>query len=1013
MKIDNRKIEDIEEKIGRLAHEYTPEWNYDTEDPDIGSTIARLFAVQMKENIDLENRMLEQYHAEFINMLDLSLKPAKPSGSIVQFDLIEGTISGTHIRKGTRLVTGEADLGGEQVIFETDREIYVTNSRLVDAFMTDREDATFVPLLGDYAPVPLIDGVEEVSEEESFEEQEEQETQTSVIKRLKPFVLFSESGNIARSAMALYHESLFDIEDEPIYIRFEGNDDFAGKLSGSEYRFRYYTKHGYSDFDSVRLLEDGQTIELKKHEENRHLIIGGRSYAVIIIEALDTIKANIELSGIGLSSSGLARPAEFVSDGSTDLDRSGFAPFSDVLSVYNECYIGHDTYFSKAGAKITVRFRTEYKDRGLYLTKQEEEAILKIIKKKPKVLPADIPADAYADEIGLEYFNGVGWRKLPCGKDISRIFAEPSAGEYEISFICPADWAATQAGAYNGRAIRMRLMRSDNCFLRPGVHHYPVISDLKVDFTYEGHFVDPSRFFSISGMQKKDITEKLKTGKPFIAMAGGDYSDDALYLGFNSRMESGPISIHFELDDVLNMSAIKCTYEYSSENGFKHLRVVDGTNDFSKSGDIVFMPPSEMHEMSVEGKRRFWIRIKRKHAGGGDEERRFLPRVRKIMLNVVSVSNIVTGTEENYYISEATPNQKIRLSTGNILDAEVWVNERDVITSEEIDSFVMERPDDIKVERDRLGNISAVYVRWTETDSFLNVADRRSYMIDRLTSELCFSDGIRADIPRITDDISFKVRTRSCDGENGNVPAFTINETAATELYIDNVSNPVRAYGGSNMETTAEALRRGANLIYGRGRLVSTSDYIFTILDFSNSIDKVGCIPGETVSGTGGPADISFVLLMKDFADGSFSFHRIAGPLKKHLTSISSMTISPDHIHIVEPIFVSISVTVWAELEDMNESFETQNLMTRTLYEYFNPVSTADSEGWQIGVIPKKSQIQMRLGTLKSKANIRNIAIIAHYVDKDGEHELDIGDLKESPFMVVHSGEHKVNIVYG
>ena len=61
-------------------------------------------------------------------------------------------------------------------------------------------------------------------------------------------------------------------------------------------------------------------------------------------------------------------------------------------------------------------------------------------------------------------------------------------------------------------------------------------------------------------------------------------------------------------------------------------------------------------------------------------------------------------------------------------------------------------------------------------------------------------------------------------------------------------------------------------------------------------------------------------------------------------------------------------------------------------------------------MIPKKSQIQMKLGALRSHAVIRNISVIAHYVDKDGEHETDIADLRVSPFMVVRSGEHRVNI---
>lgn len=1022
MKIDDRTVEDIEAKIVDLAASYTPEWHFDREKPDAGSAIGHLFALQMKENIDLENHMLDKYHTEFINMLDLSLKPAKPAGSMVKFDLVENTIAGTHIRKGTRLIASEVNGDSGPVIFETDRELYVTNSRMVDAFMTDRETGTFVPLLGEYRPVSLIEGEEEDtgSDETAFEDNAGAEQGTEPesgalmqpLHRIRPFVLFSETGNIARSALVLYHENLFDIEDEPIYIRITGGDELISGISEKRYRFKYYTKNGYLEFDSVKLLEDGETIELKKHEKNRHFVIAGKSYAVVILEADKPVTHDEEVTEITLSSSGHERDAEYVSTGSEDLNVKSFAPFTDTLTLYNECYIGHDLYFSKAGAKITVRFHTEYRDRGLYLTKQEEEAALKIIKRKPKVQAADIPADAYVDEIGLEYYNGLGWKKLYCDEDITMLFSKPEAGDYVFSFTCPKDWREIQTGAYSGRSIRMRLMKSDNCFLRPGLHHYPVISRLKIDFSYEGHFVDPEKLFRVAGTEKTELTDVMKSGKGFLAMSQGSYGDDALYLGFNARMESGPVNLYFELDDVLNMNSLKCTYEYYSHNGFRRMRVVDNTRDFSRSGSVSFMPPSDMCEHSLEGKRRFWIRIRRSRAEDEDDNSIFLPKIRRIMLNVVTVSNVVTGIEENYYISDTTPNQRFSLQGEHILDAEVWVNERDSITKEEIDHYVEEKPEEIRLEYDMLGSVSAVYVKWRETPSFINGSDRRSYMIDRVTGEIVFSDGVKADIPRVTDDISFKVRPRSSDGAAGNVSVGAINTTAAIEMYIERVYNPVRAYGGSNLETTAEALKRGGNLIYGRNRLVSLSDYIYTILEFSDSIDKAACIPGETVDGKGRPADISFVLLMKDFDEGSFSFHRIAAPLKKHLLESSAMTISSEHIFVVEPVFVNISVNIWAEVSDMDESFETQSLISQTLYDYFNPVSTQDDNGWEIGMIPKKSQILMRLGALKSHAIIKNMSIVVHYVDRDGEHEMDLDELQVSPFMVGRSGTHQVNIIY-
>ncbi|MBQ6968583.1 MAG: hypothetical protein IJP84_11870 [Lachnospiraceae bacterium] len=1021
MKLYDSSVTELENRIEKLSAEYTPEWHFDNNDPDIGTVIAKIFAIQMQENTELMNRMMERYHAEFVNMLDISLRPAKPAGSMVQFNLIENSVSGTNVRKGTRLVAEIPGDAGQPILFETERDVYVTSSKIVDAFMTDREESSLVPLLGNFQSPPLIDGTEVVEEEEETPEENteesisEEEAPAEELYRhsIRPFVLFSEEGNIAKSVLILYHESVFDLENEPIYIRLSGNPELNEKIEKGEFRFRYYAKGGFKDFNKVKLLNDGMTFELEKSEENVKFSSGGREYAVVILESLNTIKSDIEAEGISLSSSGRERGLDYVNDGSVDMDIERFLPFTDTLSVYNECYLGQDVYFSKAGALITMTFHVNFGEKGLYLTKQEEEVELKIIKKKPKVIAADIPADAFVDEIGLEYFNGTGWRKLHCLTDISRIFAEPEVKDMEIKFICPSDWESTQSGAYTGRCIRMRLLKSDNCFLRPGRHYYPIISNVKVSFSFQGHFVEPGKAFILAGTHKKEITKEMKTNNgSFTIMSGGNYSDDALYLGFDKKIEDGPVSIYFELADVVNQSQLKCRFEYGSISGFKRMKVVDQTCDFSRSGVVMFLPPSDMHFLTIEDKRRIWIRIRRQQVQEKDESSLFLPRIQKILVNVVNVSNVVTGTEDNYYIADAGPSMHFSLPQGNILDAEVWVNEKGFISAEEIEQIKTERSEDIRLEYDMLGNVSAAYVRWQETDSFLNPPGRRVYMIDRAYNEILFSDGMKADIPRVTDDVSFKVRTRISDGFAGNVEAGCINEFAGTELYIDNVSNPVRSYGGSNMETVSDALKRGANIIYGRGRLVSLNDYKWTILDYSDSIDKVACIPGETIGGGYNDADISFVLLMRDFADGSFSFHRISARLKEFLLSSSSVTLSPENVHIVEPIFVSISVTVWAEVQNMDDSFEVQNLIKETLTNYFNPVRNENDNGWEIGIVPKKTQIMMKLGTLKSHALIYRTTMIASYVDGTGAHETDIADLKITPFMVVKSGEHKVIISY-
>ena len=44
----------------------------------------------MSDNIRKMNLVMEKYHTEFVNMLNLSLRPAYPASGVVVMDLIQG-----------------------------------------------------------------------------------------------------------------------------------------------------------------------------------------------------------------------------------------------------------------------------------------------------------------------------------------------------------------------------------------------------------------------------------------------------------------------------------------------------------------------------------------------------------------------------------------------------------------------------------------------------------------------------------------------------------------------------------------------------------------------------------------------------------------------------------------------------------------------------------------------------------------------------------------------------------
>lgn len=995
MKIDKRTVTDIENRIAELAASYVPEWNFDRENPDIGSTLAILFAGQMKENIDRFNQVLDTYHTEFVNMLDLSLLPAKPSCAVVLMGLIQDTIPGTGVAKGTKLL---AD--GEQTqIFETAHNLYVTNSRLQSCFMTEKETGKILPLLGSFRCPQIL------PETESDEEQEE----TDQTEKLTPFFLFGDQGKgMEQNAVMLYHPTVFDVSGNTIFVRIEGNAEFTEKLLEGAFTFQYVTEQGLKKVESLELLADSRTLAFREPEESVPVQLDDRDYGMLAIIAEEPVKENIEITGIRLASAGEAQAPEFVNNGTTDFEPETFAPFGDTLSLFSECYIGHDRYFGKPGALVTLSFDVAYPEHRVSLMAVTEQEELKIIKRKPRTTAENNIADCYAEEISIEYFNGIGWKKLPCNQEYRSLFGTAEATKCTLEFVCPSDWQEMSVGGDKGRCLRIQLLKSDNCYMRPCVHHYPQISSMTIAYSYGDRFVQPERVRAIVGTRELDLSVKLMEGKRFLLFQRGEYTEDYLYLGFGKPMEDGPVSMLFQLEDGARYDATECRFEYSTIHGFRQMRVLDHTANMSRSGIVLFMPPSDMAMATIEGKTAYWIRLSRTEKQTSDGNP---PKVLDIRLNAVEVYNIETRQEEEYYIDEVAANMVFDLGVPNILDVELWVNETNRHTEENMNRLYREMPDRVRIERDMIGNISSFYVKWKETEQFGNGRLEREYILDRLNQRILFGDGIHSEIPRVLNDAAFRMVIRCCNGQQGNVEAGSINESLENLMFIDTIYNPKCAFGGSNIESIDSALKRGANILSSRRRLVSVKDYEREILSFSDNIEKISCVTGIDRNGERADSKVTFVLLLKDYKSGSYSFHNAAANLKKHLLQSCELMIAPEELCLTEPVFVSVSVDVWAEIRDMDDGFEIQNRMKKCLEEYLDAVKNGMESGWDIGVLPKKSQIRMKLNSMKAKAAVRRIAVTATYTDVTGPHEMDIDDIEVTPFMVTRSGEHRIHIM--
>lgn len=1002
--VDSRSEEDLHRELARLAASYTPEWLFDPEDPDIGSVIGLIFTRQMAENIRRINRIPEKYRTEFVNMLGLTLLPAYPAQGVAHIGLIPDTLPGLDVPAGTKLVADGGE--GENLIFETRQDIHVTAARLTHLFAISTHFGKIIPLMGQLERYSLVGG--------TLPAEVAPETEPAEAPQIPAFSLFDFTGEgVAQNALLLYHRNMFDTpEGVSISVRMiEGatGANIAPRFAdSSRYRWSYCGQEGMVPFASVRADAEGLVL-VNGGEESRKVPFRGQDHSLICLEALGPVRESVSLQALELSSAcGPTRP-EFVTHNEADLEKEAFMPFGDTASLFDECYIGHSSIFAQQGAVVKVEFELSFAEKLVNLSATEKEEELKIIKRRSTPVLYET-ARTCAQRIGLDYFNGTGWRRLICQGDYTTLLNGETRGRVELSFICPGDWQPFVIGGFEGRSLRLRILEADNCYLRPCLHNMPVFHRLQISYSYYGEWKRPHGLQRITGTVATDLTRQLTEG-PVTVLEPFPYGENSIYLGFDKKIEGSPVSLLFDVQESMHFDAAPLRFEYSTKNGFAPLKALDHTGNMCRVGTVLLLPASDFAEWPVEGVRRHWIRIVDEENAYNDPER-YRANIRNIVVNAVEIHNVRTLPEESFFVEQSLPGMTFPLAAENILSADVFVNEAGRLTQAAMREMLAERPEDVRVEYNFLGGISEFFVRWAEVNDFDDSGPGdRHYRLDRMDNTLIFGDGLNVMVPQAQPGVAFTVTVRCCDGARGNLPQGSVNASFGQMLYVDRIHNPTATYGGSSIESVESAHERGANILNSKNRLVSELDFVREVKAFSSSVDKVKCVIGLDPEGRRDNRIVSIAVLMKDYADGAYSFYSMQKRLREWLLRKSELSLTPETLLVTEPVFVEISLDIWAETLQAEQFFEAQNLIRRQVEGFLNPLTTDHSPGWEIGRLPTKAQLAMLFQSAKGEAGVRRFSATARYADQKGVHERSLDDLRVSPFMLATPGPQRVHML--
>ncbi|MBO1076175.1 putative baseplate assembly protein [Roseomonas marmotae] len=125
--LDDRRFDDLMAEVRRRIPRYAPEWT-DHNDSDPGIILAKLFAWMTELTLYRVNRIPDRATIKFLELLEITPKPAGPSHTLLVFTPALQTVSEVIVPRGTQ-VAAAADEAGP-ILFETEASAVVLGTPL-------------------------------------------------------------------------------------------------------------------------------------------------------------------------------------------------------------------------------------------------------------------------------------------------------------------------------------------------------------------------------------------------------------------------------------------------------------------------------------------------------------------------------------------------------------------------------------------------------------------------------------------------------------------------------------------------------------------------------------------------------------------------------------------------------------------------------------------------------------------------------------------------------------------
>jgi hypothetical protein len=976
--------------------------------------LVKVFSRFSELVIDRLNRAPEKKFLAFLDLLGVSPLPMEAAMVPLTFSMAPNAAAFAVVHAGTQVAAAPPKGSQKPPIYETISELVVTDTRLDALFINNGQGA-----FGDLCAALLPNPGSPRQTPFALPARAIQAAFTSIprllciaipanpawqgINRLCLHFTLDTSGPLPATEQALQWEigdgvSRLDTEPERSQLIVHPDSDTTGSL----------TRSGVTTFTSLPPIPLSTIDGLQSHWLWCRAVVPINGEADFELPPPSAIPVIREVTAeVEHGRSSLPVEQAFYEKLALDVSKD-FFPFGPSPRLGDTLYFSHHVAFSEQGAAIRIAVELANPnapgpDLGIPRTKTnntllcwefwdgESWCALNIAGRRLRLGGDDsAPADSastsnFSDDTQSLSVNGVVSFSFP------RIPAQLNLNGVKNYWIR----VRIAAGDY-GREVRVQSDEATGAVsVIPATLAPPCIHSLKIDYSVTKS-VQPS-IILVNDWEVAKVSPAAPF-RPFVSPAS-HRAIPSLYLGFNaprpqpSRPGQGvaisgekaePAFPHFPVNAYVVSDEAAATrsedgdraaagWEYWTGSRWKKLTVADKTQNLSQSGLLQFLLPQDFVPKSEFGRRRHWLRMRL--------NKNEIPPIRSLLLNTTLAIEGSAVTNEILGSSTGEPKQRFRTNYPSVLRGQT-LEVCEPTSPPLVELELLDRSADpsslVHITKTATGK-TAYWVLWREVDSFYASGPRdRHYILDHITGEVLFGNGVSGMIPPILDGNIRVTRYRTGGGRIGNQPAQAVKQLVTAVPYVQQVVNWVPACGGSDAEPVDAVQERGPRELRHGGRAVTREDFEDLAIRSSREVARARCVPQCNLASDPNaryrrPGLVSVVVVPRLHDPKPVPSMDLLDQVRRFL---GARHLATAELVVVGPEYVQVDVEAEIAVESAEEAAHVEQTVTAILKAYLHPLTGGPAgSGWDFGHVPQRSDLYVLIEGIPGVGYIRDLKL--------------------------------------